>query len=216
MAQENIKDVTLTAAGGTFMFDLFGTSQNVIEVTSSGSITLAANVIINRNIPPMGTLTDTYVKIRWTAKKTNSFLKTLINSDDYYIISPEYIVSQFLEIKKSCPNKNFKEIQKNLKEHLNEILQTAFEYIDNFRMSYNEIVSSYVYEHPLEYKFGSNYVKGFINTIILLIIDLVDDLISLHVYAIHPIISDIINVYTPLDIVNEFFNDNNNKELYIV
>jgi len=67
MAQENIKDIALTAAGGTFMFDLFGTSQNVIEVTSSITITLGANVIITANIPPMGTLTDTYVKIRWTA-----------------------------------------------------------------------------------------------------------------------------------------------------
>lgn len=86
MAQENIKDITLTAAGGTFMFDLFGTSQNVIEVTSSGSITLAANVIINRNIPPMGTLTDTYVKIRWTANvipngNTVTILGNVVNSD---------------------------------------------------------------------------------------------------------------------------------------
>ena len=86
MAQENIKDITLTAAGGTFMFDLFGTSQNVIEVTSSGSITLAANVVINRNIPPMGTLTDSFVKIRWTANvvpngNTVTILGNVVNED---------------------------------------------------------------------------------------------------------------------------------------
>jgi hypothetical protein len=86
MAQENIKDITLTAAGGTFMFDLFGTSQNVLEIGSSGTITLAANVVINRNIPPMGTLTDTYVKIRWTANvipngNTVTILGNVVNED---------------------------------------------------------------------------------------------------------------------------------------
>ena len=49
------------------------------------------------------------------------------------------------------------------------------------------------------------------------ILDLADILIDNHVYAIHAIVAEIIDEYTPLDIINAYeISKHNGRNIYIV
>ena len=74
------------------------------------------------------------------------------------------------------------------------------------------MVNSYVYEYPLNGPDVNSHVLGFINSVILTIFELVDKLIDLHIYALHPIISNIICYYTPIDDINEYKSSDNDEK----
>jgi hypothetical protein len=157
---------------------------------------------------------------KWTAIKVNSHLKSLLNDEKYNVLSPVYIIECFAKLNRSdneTGKKNMEYIKKAHKMELNENMKKVKLEIKKFRQTYHEIVTSYVYEHPLDYTFGSSYIIGFVNTIILAIMDLAEALIPLNVYAIHSIVMDIISLYTSLDSVNQYNpTDYNGRDLYIV
>jgi len=76
---------------------------------------------------------------------------------------------------------------------------------------------SYVYEYPYDVVKKDIYIKAFINSIIMCILDFAEKLIDLNVYAVHPIIEEIIGYYTRLDEINSYVPaDYGFKRLYIV
>jgi len=78
-------------------------------------------------------------------------------------------------------------------------------------------LDSYVYEQPINHIDQPMYLTGFINSILLAIIDLSEKLIELNVYAIHPIVNNSINYYTPLDDINLYDPvENDNRPIYII
>lgn len=151
---------------------------------------------------------------KWRNIEHKTYLKSILTKSKYQIISPSHTVNlyryysrQFLADRKKCNEK--------FEEHLNSIIINFKKEYKLFCTQYNEIVDLYVCEHPL-YN-DSNYVLGFINSVILLIIDFSEKLINLNIYAIHPIIVEIIEYYTPLDEINSYrSSENNGKKLYII
>lgn len=67
MAQDSVKHIELTAAGGTFLLPVFQTTKDTVHISSTGTITLVNNVIISISVPTMGTLEDTRLIIKWGA-----------------------------------------------------------------------------------------------------------------------------------------------------
>jgi hypothetical protein len=163
--------------------------------------------------------TDT-TKSKWTSKETSSFLKSMINHKDYYIISPIHIINRFASLNKPSDHGESKDmdlIKQSLETELDNIIAKSQIEIKKFRKIYRDTVTSYVYEHPLNYSFESTYVVGFVNTIILAIIDLAEALIKLNVYAVHAVVVEIVDLYTHLDSVNQFNPmDHDGRNLYIV
>lgn len=120
-------------------------------------------------------------------KKEDNNLKKIINS---YPISPIYII----------------ELYKNNKiDELDEIMEKVKKEKKKFKIIFKKIIKEYVYNTSKDLV----YKLGFINSVLMEILKLADKLIKLNVYAIHSIISNIIDDILPLDEIFE-------KELIII
>ena len=151
---------------------------------------------------------------KWKTNGTKSYLKSILTDRKYQVISPLYVVNIYCECAKKFNNDRDK-IKNKLESHLDDIVKNIKKEARLFKEQYHQIVSAYVYEHPIEN--DTSYILGFINSIILLILDFAEKLIDLNVYAVHPIVQQIIEYYTPLDEINTYrSSDNTNKKLCIV
>lgn len=142
-------------------------------------------------------------KTRWSERKSKSYLKSLLDKKNYQMISPLHIVNIFIE----CSEKNREDTTKiisEVEEKLNSIVKQMKTVIREFRGCYRGIIDSYVYEFPLNPDEKEAYIKGFINSIIMTIVDYTDALVNLGIYAVHPIFRDIIEHYLPLDEINTY------------
>ena len=151
---------------------------------------------------------------KWKTNDKKPYLKSILTKRKYQIISPSYTTNVYSEyIQKFSDNREkFKE---NFEHHLDTIIAEFKDEYKKFQVLYNEIVDAYVYEHPLVY--DPHYVMGFINSVLLAILDFVEKLIELNIYAIHPILIQVIEYYTPLDEINSYLPvENNGKKLCIV
>ena len=138
---------------------------------------------------------------------TDSPLQKLLYNMKYNYISPRYIVDTYY---KNINKTNGLEITIF---KLNNIRRKLEIEIHAFEKKYVEIVDAYTYDRPLN-EYNDTITKGFINSIILEIIDFADKLIDIRIYAIHSIIDNIIDYYTPLDYILRV--QDNEKQLYIV
>lgn len=151
---------------------------------------------------------------KWKTNHKKSYLKSILIKRKYQIISPSYITYLY------CDHiKKFKDDPQKCKEkfeqHLDSIIAEFRKECKNFQAQYNEIVESYVYEHPLNYE--PNYMAGFINSVLLAIIDFSEKMVDLNIYAIHPIITQFVEYYTPLDEINSYKSyENDGKKMCIV
>lgn len=153
---------------------------------------------------------------RWKSNGSKSYLKSIITDKKYQFISPAYIANIYCDYSKRYRD-NVDKIKSEMENHLDNMIKRIRKEIKEFNNLYNEIVSSYVYEYPLIIDGKNIYVMGFINSIIMAILDFAEKLINLNVYAIHPIINDIIEYYTPLDVINQYDpSENNNKKIFII
>lgn len=140
---------------------------------------------------------------KWKPNKRaeKSYIRSVLNDKSYQIISPAYITNLFCELSKKYKN-NSDLMKTELKKNLDEIIVQVKRETSNFRKIYKQIVNSYVYEQPIDHIERSTYVSGFMNMILLAIIDFAEQLINLNIYAVHPIIENIINYYVPMDEIN--------------
>jgi len=154
-------------------------------------------------------------EMKWKTNDTKSYLKTIITCRKYQYISPSYTTNLYCEYGKKFNNDNEK-IKIELEKHLDLIVKKIKQEIRDFKNQYQEIVDAYVYEYTDEID-HNYYVLGFINSIILAILDFAEKLIEMKVYAIHPFIKDIIEYYTPLDEINQYDpSENDGKKIRIV
>ena len=133
-----------------------------------------------------------------------SYLKSIIAGREYQIISPLYVTNYFLELKQKYNDDNDK-IKEKLETHLNEICENFQIERRNFKKIYNSIIESYVYDYPTKKNDPvviETYILGFINSVILAILDFAEKLIDLNIYAIHPLVNEVIYYYTPIDEIN--------------
>ncbi len=123
-----------------------------------------------------------------------------MTEEKYQIISPLVVVDTYKKIyikykgdTNLCDHKFRKRLDRIMSEFKKEV--------NNFKIIYREITDAYVYEYPQDMIVvsDSDYIKGFINSIILTIMDFAEKMIDLNIYAVHTIIIDIINYYVPLD-----------------
>ena len=150
----------------------------------------------------------------WSSTKSCPWLKKMLVSRKYQIISPTYTTNLYVELsdKYEDPEKMRIEFQKNL----DIIIEKTRDELKDFKKKYHEILQSYIYEFPLK-GMDQTYVSGFINGIIMEIIDLTEKLLNLNIYAIHPLVNNIIDVYVPLDYINSYNpKEHGNKSLCIV
>jgi hypothetical protein len=154
--------------------------------------------------------------LKWRSNNNKTYLKQLLTGKKYQYISPLHTTNIFYEI---CIkyNNDPEKVKLETEKQLDLIVKIVRKEIKEFRQLYNDIIVSYVFEYPYNTNEQKLYVKAFLNCVILAIIDFSEKLIDLHVYAIHPIIEEIIGYYTPLDEINHYnLKENDNKHLYIV
>jgi hypothetical protein len=155
----------------------------------------------------------------WSTKKINTQLKKIIIGKKYHIISPLLMIQTYKKLCKEHKNETKEFVRAELKKCLDKILGSFHKEIDLFKIEFDKIVTDYVYTYPLNGspKYCSTYIKGFINSIILIILELVDKLIDLQIYAIHGVVADLINYYVPLDIINSYdVDDHDGKKLVTI
>jgi len=153
---------------------------------------------------------------RWKTNKNKSYLKSLLTHKKYQNISPAYTASVYCDFSKKYSD-DVDKIKKKTEEHLDEITNKLKKEVREFRKCYNEIVSSYVYEYPNNTDDNHIHVLAFINSIILSILNFTEKIIQLNIYAVHPIVTHIIEYYTPLDFINQYKpSENNYRKLCIV
>lgn len=153
---------------------------------------------------------------KWKTNGSKSYLKSILTNKKYQYISPAYTTNIFIQISKKYSN-DIDKIKLEVENHLDGLIKSIRKELRLFKKIYNEIVTSYVYEYPIDTKEKNMYILGFINSIILSIMDLSEKLIELNVYAIHPIVDEIIRYYTPLDIMNQYDPlEYGGRKLYIV
>lgn len=154
--------------------------------------------------------------VKWKKNKSKSYLKSLLTDSKYQYISPAYTTNIYCEFSKKYRDDSNR-IKLEIENHLDEIIKKVKTEAKLFRETYNEIIACYVYEYPPNKEDRNTYILGFINSIILTIVQFADKLIDLNVYAIHPIINQIIGYYTPIDEINQYHaSENGNRKLYIV
>jgi hypothetical protein len=162
---------------------------------------------------------------RWKTNGTKSYLKTLLTNPKYQFISPSYTTNLYCEMcNKYKNNEKYKDhdaysdiIKKKMEKKMDQISSQIKKEVRIFRRGYNEIVTSYVYEYPYNTDDKKIYTKAFVNCVIMFVLDFIEKLIDLNVYAIHPIVYEIIGYYMPLDEINNYDpSDNDYRRLYIV
>jgi len=155
--------------------------------------------------------TDTQLEkymIQWKERRNETYLKKIIKGSKYNIITPFYLadIHKRLFVKYKTDTEKF---DKKYTRKLNETIESYRFEKKEFREKFNELLDAYVYEYPIESptmnsdkNLAEMYTKGFVNGMILAILDFADKLLDLRIYAIHHVVKSVINSYLPLDDIN--------------
>jgi len=153
---------------------------------------------------------------RWRTNGSRTYLKTVLLDPNYQFISPLYTTELFCYLSRKHQFDN-DSIRIEMEKHLDILTQKIKKEIRTFKKTHKETVMAYVYEFPLDVSSKRIYVLAFVNSVILSIIDFVEKLLDLHVYAIHPIVNQIIDIYLPLDEINQHKSaKNGGGRMYVV
>ena len=161
---------------------------------------------------------------KWKYNGTQSYLRRIIRKSQYQTISPLHIIETYCEISKKYAKEDDPLVKeaKIKEEHsalLDDIIKKTTREIRIFIRKYNSIVESYVFENPIQpIETKDNiYVLGFINSVILAIFDFIDKLLDLNIFAVHTIVTDLIDYYLPLDDIYTYNPDTyDHRKLFIV
>ncbi|AKI80038.1 hypothetical protein QJ850_gp661 [Acanthamoeba polyphaga mimivirus] len=152
-------------------------------------------------------------ELKINKNSTESFLFALFNSRKYFYISPAYKLQLYYKYSDKCDGE---ELVGKILEKLNTIISSVKKEMKVFANIYENIITSYVYEKPFEQEKQNSYVKGFVNSILLEIIELSDKLIKLHVYGIHTLINEVIEYYLPMDEYNNFDSEKHDGRKIVI
>ncbi|BCS83287.1 hypothetical protein QLL95_gp0836 [Cotonvirus japonicus] len=142
------------------------------------------------------------------------YILSLFNNRKYCYISPVHILQIYDKYSRKYTDQNLKLKTEN---ELNSIIKNVRKEINIFKTTYDNLTMSYVCEKPFDNAETDTYVKGFVNSIMLEILDFAEKLIDLNIYAVHIIITEIIDYCIPLDDINAFDpNDNDGRYIFIV
>jgi len=137
---------------------------------------------------------------QWFSTNDQSYLKSILNDDQYHVISPVIVIKLYYSV-----TKKYRQDQNKIKvimtKKLNHIISQYREARKEFQKRYHRIVTKYVYLCPLDFKVKREYVKLLLNETIMAILDLSEKLIDLKIYGIHSLITNLIS-YTPIDEIN--------------
>ena len=151
----------------------------------------------------------------WAKKSGVTYLKYIMTKDKYKIISPMFLADTYKKMYIKCDG-GTELLKVEYIKCLDKIMSVYENEIHLFKIEIDKIINAYVYEYPIECISEKekvqpidslNYTKGFINSIILAIIEFAEKLITLNIYAIHTIVVDVINYYVPLDDINLYKRD---------
>jgi len=146
--------------------------------------------------------------IQWKERRNDTYLKKIIKGSKYNIITPFYLADAHkrLFVKYKTDTEKF---DKKYTRKLNEIIESYRFEKKEFREKFNELLDAYVYEYPIQSptmnsdkNLAEMYTKGFVNGMILAILDFADKLLDLRIYAVHHVVKSVINSYLPLDDIN--------------
>lgn len=143
------------------------------------------------------------IKARNPRAKIRSFLRATLKHKDYQMFSPVFIANMYADrienikdrnnLRNSAKKKHM--IRAEIEQELDKRLETFDEVLAEFNSYYTIQRKLFLYS-PEE----DNTIAGkkFICNMMVGIMNLAEQLINLNVYAIHSIISEIINEFTPL------------------
>ena len=140
-----------------------------------------------------------YFLKKWSQENNyqKSYLKSLLTSEKYQLISPLLIVNKYIEYHDQY-NDDYDKTKETTELFLDELVKKVKKEIKKFKKKFRKLVESYVYNRPLDDDLNL-YISGFIKQIIKKIIKFANKLLNFGVYAIHPLILEIIDYYLPLD-----------------
>lgn len=134
---------------------------------------------------------------------SRSYLRGIILCKKYWALSPAYIADLYCDLYKKYKSDSGA-VKAELERTLDGIVSQLQAETKEFKKNFRYIVDSYVYECPLDDGGAEIFALSFVNSIMMEILDFVEKLIGLRVYAVHPIILGIIDYYLPLDEINQF------------
>lgn len=137
-------------------------------------------------------------RIKWKSATDNSFLKYILTRTRYQCISPRYTADLYNTYTKKYNNDHDKLKCKIIKK-LDNIYKNTVSELKIFEKKYNKILELYVLNCPRDNEINKNHLIEFLNNLISEILNVSNKLIELNIYAIHPIVANIIEYYTPLD-----------------
>lgn len=137
---------------------------------------------------------------RCSDNKSPVYLKRLLTGRKYKYINPSYIVGTYVKMK-GLYKDDIDQIKSNIEKHLDEIIDKIEIETKEFQSEYDEILKSYVYEYPSDINIEDKnlYILGFINSVIISILNFAEKLIDLNVYAVHAIIVQLTENDIPLE-----------------
>jgi hypothetical protein len=157
---------------------------------------------------------------KWRKRQaTPTILQEAMNEFKY--ISPIYILNVCTKLiaKHTGPDGIISRVtlKTELYQNLESLMKKIDVEVDKFKEIYHHAVNRFVYRHPINYNYDSNYAKGFINRLILEILDLAQFLIDNNIYAVHAVIREVIDEYTPLDMLNSYEpTEYDGRNIYVV
>lgn len=136
-----------------------------------------------------------------------NLLKRLIVHKKYRYISPSYIANIY---DASIRKEKYWDVEKKLSEHLDGIYSTAKKEMVQFKKHFLSIIMYHVYWFP----FRTNKL---LEIVIKFILNFTEKMLGLNIYAIHPIVNNVVEFYLPLEEIIEYDLENNDgRELVIV
>lgn len=144
---------------------------------------------------------------QWNYLADENLLKRLIVHKKYRYISPSYIANIYDD---SIKKEKYWEVEKKLSEHLDGIYHAAKKEMVQFKKHFLSIIMYHVYWFP----FRTNKL---LEIVIKFILNLTEKMVGLNVYAIHPIVNNVVEFYLPLEEIIEYdLESNDGRELVIV
>lgn len=174
--------------------------------------------------------------LKWTSFERKTLLKRAINTPEYMCINPVYIGKELHKLNSKYGKENTSKIKNNLCKILDKVVDKLKEEKRKFRKIFLGLLNSYYVEYPIndivdliqnpdekkkyiniddkkDTQINHIYSKGFINGVIMAILDFAERLIEINVYAVHKIVNDIVNFYISLDsIVMDIDSDTDDDE----
>jgi len=132
--------------------------------------------------------------------KTN-YLKNIMIDKKFCLISPSYIMELYVHYL-TLYKRQHHVIQRKMEAKLLNILKCTMTNIYQFADQYELLVDVYVREFPITKQSIDDHKNNFLHNVFDMILNFIDKLVDLNIYAIHPIIDNVTSFHMPFDVMN--------------